>query len=229
MTKYLVIDTETSGLPRFDLPAEAPEQPHIASIAMIYATGEGDAVLTVERETYALIKPTGWELEPGAAAVNGLTMEMLETDGRPIVELMAEYAEAIDDDRVIVAFNAQFDCKMCRGALRRLGMDDRFERTRNLCTMRGASAVMKLAPPEKMMAAGYKTNKMPKLAEAYEYFIGEPLTGAHHALSDAHACLAVFAEMMRRGCAPAPDVHRAKEGTKAGAAFAARQGQGATP
>lgn len=225
----LIVDTETSGLPRFDRPAEHPDQPSIASIAMIFATEDDTGGVTVEREYLALIKPDGWTMEAGAMAVNGLTMERLNAEGIPIAEAMAIYAQAIDDGRIVVAFNAQFDCKMARGALRRLNLDDRFERTPNICTMRAAGELMKLAPTDKMMAAGYKKFKPPKLAEAYRYLFGRDFADAHTALADARACMEIYIELRKRNALPEAEVRCAKEGTKSGEALAMRKATALRP
>lgn len=223
---YLVLDTETTGLPKYDLPADHPDQPHIAAVAMIFV----DAELKIEREYETLIRPDGWEMESDAMAVNGLTMERLEAEGIPILEALAIYAEAIDAGRIVVAHNARFDVKMMRGELRRAKLDDRFDRTKNICTMRGCIGVVKAAPTNSMMAGGRKTFKMPKLAEAYEHFFKCPIEGAHSALVDARACFAIFRKLVKIGCCPEPEVHHAKEGTEAAKALATRQsGPGGDP
>lgn len=216
---YAILDVETTGLPRFDLPADDPSQPRVASVALILC----DAALN---ETFAiehLVKPDGWVMEPGAMAINGLTMERLEAEGVPIAVPLELYCAAIDHGRIIVAHNAQFDCKMMRAELRRAGLDDRFAKTRNICTMRGSADRVRQAPTNAMMATGRKAFKMPKLMEAYEHFYGEPFADAHTALADARACLAILRKLIEFGICPEAAVHHAKEGTRAGAALAARQ------
>lgn len=126
---YLVIDAETSGLFKFrdadgkPVPADAPGQPRLASVAFIMV----DPGMTVISEREFLIKPDGWSLDAGAAAVNGLTMERLEAEGVPVGDVLDLYTNAISDERVVVAFNAQFDTKMMRGELRRAARPDLFE------------------------------------------------------------------------------------------------------
>lgn len=75
--KYAILDTEGNGLFRYkdeagrSVPADADGQPRLAEIVLIFA----DADLKIEREYQAYIKPVGWEMTPGATAVNGLTTE----------------------------------------------------------------------------------------------------------------------------------------------------------
>jgi hypothetical protein len=49
---------------------------------------------------------------------------------------VAVYCAAIDEGRVVVAYNAHHDLKIMRGELRRAGRDDLFAKTRNICAMR---------------------------------------------------------------------------------------------
>ena len=198
--RYLIIDCETSGLPNFKLPADDPAQPRVATFAAIFV----DADLQVEREYSTLIKPDGWVLEPGAAAVNGLTMERLFAEGVPIQQTLDLYAGAIRDGRVVVAHNAQFDCKCMRGEFRRLGLSDLFEQTRNICTMRALTDVCRIPPN-----GGRGGYKFPKLSEACVYF-GFDLLGDHSALNDARACLQLFRKMHELGVVPEAKVHLAK-------------------
>lgn len=215
MPRFLVLDTETSGL---SLPykkgepppaADAPGQPRLASLTVLATTP--DLQIDEEASISALIRPDGWKMSPGATAVNGITDQMLEERGLPVAEVLRIYAQFIDDGWIVVAHNAQFDTKVLRGELRRAGMDDRFKQTLNICTMKAAAAVMKEAPSHKMLAAGIRTFKPPKLTEAYEYFFGRSFDGAHTADADARACLDVFRELMNRGACPVPSILYAKQ------------------
>jgi len=216
--RYLVIDTETSGLPRYDLPAEHPEQPRLCSLALIFAND----LLQPEREPFhALIKPEDWTFDDNseAARVNGFTHAQLTEQGVSIRDVLDLYSTLIRDERrVVIAHNARMDCKMLRGELRRAGLDDLFELTQSICTMRAMVGIAKL--PRKDGRPGYKT---PKLWEAYKHWYGEPPARQHSALADAYACFAVARKLFQHGLLPAPEVHRATEGSKAYAALQARQ------
>lgn len=212
---YLCIDTETTSLPDFSLPADAPGQPRVASLAMILC----DDDLRPIAERYDLVRPDGWVMSSEALAVNGLTMEKLDAEGVPIAPVLDAYARYIDDGAAVMAYGAQFDVKMLCGEMRRLGMDDRFATTRNLCVMRACTGVCKLP---RANGRGYK---FPKLTEAYQHFFKRPFDFPHTALGDARACLEVARFLKRIDCLPEPSVHHAKEGTKAGAALKARQGE----
>lgn len=199
MSKYVVIDTETSGLFDFSKPADAEGQPRLAQLAMIFL-GED---LAEENTVELFIKPDGWELPPEASAVNGLTTEFLNEKGIPVAEALTQYAKAIDDGYIVVAFNAQYDTKIMRGEMRRAAVDDRFERAPNICVMRAAINVCKVP---KAKGGGYK---FPKLLEACVHFGIESME-AHSAMGDAKSALAIFRELHKLNALPEATVHFAK-------------------
>jgi len=214
MTKYLVVDCETTGIPRGDLPADADGQPRMAHLAMIFL----DDSLAVEREESFIVKPDGWVMPAAAEAVNGLSTNYLSAHGRPIALALDAYAAAIDSGYAVVAHKADFDLKILRGELRRAGRDDMFDRTPNICTMRALTDVCQI--PYATKRAGYK---QPKLAEALAHF-GFPVAGLHTAMDDARGAMLLLRKMVELGVCPEPEVHRAREGTKSGEALKARGG-----
>jgi DNA polymerase-3 subunit epsilon len=205
--RYVVIDTESTGLFDFSKPADADGQPRLASLAMIFL----DDQLAVEREQALLIKPDGWVMSKEVEAINGLSTDHLSANGVPVREALLAYTMAVEEGRAVVGFNVQYDAKMLRGELRRAALDDLFDRTPNVCVMRALTGVCRIA---KASGKGYK---FPKLAEAMAHF-KIPQDGAHSALGDARSAMALFRKGMELGVMPEPEVHRAKPGTAAGEA-----------
>lgn len=198
---YLVIDVETSGLSDFKLPADHPSQPYIAAFAALFVSDSFE----LEREYSALIKPDGWSMSKEAADLTGLTDEKLAAEGIPIAEVLAVFTSAVQEGRIVVAHNCQFDLKCLRGSLRRLDLPDLFEITRNICTMRALTDVCKIPPNGNR--GGYK---WPKLSEAAVFF-GFPQMGDHSASADATVCYLLLRKMHELGIVPKPEVHYAKE------------------
>lgn len=194
-------DCETSGLFDFSKPADAAGQPRLAALALIYL----DAALEPLEEYHTLIRPDGWEMSPEVTAINGLTTERLRTEGVPVAEALKRYTDAVDFGAIVVAFNAQFDTKVLRGELRRLGLNDRFESTPNICTMRPMVGVCRLP---KARGGGFK---FPKLIEAYRHFFKSDFEGVHTALGDCRANVRLFRKLVELDLAPEPAVHYAKE------------------
>lgn len=119
--KFLVIDTETTGLFDFKQPADADGQPRLASVAFVLADEAGGEIMAVKR----LIKPDGWEMPDEAFKVNGLSTEFLDANGVPVLTVLEEYEGFIRNGMIVIAFNAQFDTKVMRAEMRRAGRPDR--------------------------------------------------------------------------------------------------------
>lgn len=198
---YIICDTEGTGLFSYKDPADADGQPRMASLTMIFV----NEALEVEKEYSVYIRPDGWKMTEGASKVNGLTDEFLNEHGVPVVEALNEYSSAIDNGRIMAAHNAQHDAKQIRAELRRAGMDDRFERAPNICTMRALTNICKIPPPGRR--GGYK---WPSLSEACVFFHMEEF-GDHTAKADAYACLALLRKLKEMGQMPEPAIHRAKD------------------
>lgn len=174
--KFAVIDTETSGLFDFKLPADASGQPRLAHFCMVLTDENLQETKTVD----LLVKPEGWVMSAEAMAVNNLTMEYLLRCGQPVAESLDAYEIAISMGFTIAAFNVAYDAKIMRGELRRAGRSDIYEQTPTFCVMRAAQKVI--------------GGKVPSLARACEHF-GIPQTAAHTALDDARCALRVMQKM----------------------------------
>lgn len=192
---YLILDCETSSLFRYDLPADAEGQPRLAQIGMIFVRPD----LTIEAEHEFLIKPDGWEMSEEAAAITGLTTERLLADGVDIRPALDLYAAGLDAGRVVVGHNCSFDAKMLRAELRRSGMDDRYIRTRTICTMQ---AFYGKKSPVKIPKANGKGGA-PMLTDCCSFF-GIDLPKAHSALDDARGAHGLLLKLRELNSLPAP-------------------------
>ena len=78
MKPILFYDTETTGLPDFKAPSEAPHQPHIVQLAALLVDPDS-------RQTIAsmdvIVRPAGWTIPGEVAAVHGITTERAEAVG----------------------------------------------------------------------------------------------------------------------------------------------------
>lgn len=186
MPHYLVLDCENTGLFDYSKAADAPGQPRVAQVGMIFVSPDFE----IEAEHEFLIKPNGWSMTPEATAVNGITDEMLNEKGVPIRDALELYAAGLDARRIVVGHNVNFDLKCMRAELRREAMEDRYLLTRSICTMFGSRAICNLG-------------KVPKLAEACEFF-GIKQTAGHTALADAHSAFQIMKHLVARNALPLP-------------------------
>lgn len=198
---YMTLDTEGTGLFDYKQPADADGQPRMASLTIIYC----DADMVEERRYSAFIRPDGWEMTEGATKVNGITTEYLNEHGVPIAEALNEFQSGIDNGYILVAHNAQHDGKQLRAELRRAGMDDRFEQTPQICTMRAMTDVCKIPP-----RGGRGGWKWPALSETL-LFIGETDLGDHTAHNDAEGALKLLRYLKARKLLPEPKVYYKKD------------------
>ena len=199
--KYLVMDSENNGLFNWELPADAPGQPRIASLACILLNDELEVTLQKE----FLIKPDGWEMTKEATAVNGLTTEFLQEHGSPVRECLEFYSEKILEGYIVATYNSRHDCKQMRGELRRAGMDDLFEETPNICLMRASTDICKVP---KKTGKGWK---FPKLSEACAFFKIEPEPTPHNAMEGAIRAMKILLALQALARLPQAEVHYAKE------------------
>jgi DNA polymerase III epsilon subunit-like protein len=189
---YLVFDTETTGLLQFDRPDDAPDQPRLASYALLFV----DDDLRVTDTHYGLVSPKGWAMPAEAERVNGLTTEMLEVAGDDVWVPIHFFREAIDDCRILVAHNLEFDRRIMRGEMLRLDWPGVERIPSGLCTMRALTKACAIPRP---CGGGYK---WPKLHEAVSILLARELHGAHGALADAMGCLDLLRWMKAQGIIP---------------------------
>lgn len=208
--KALVFDTETTGLPDWKQPSEAPQQPHLVEIAAILFDGSNEVDLF-----HALVKPDGWAWDADSEAfkTHGITVERCMDEGIPEPEAVARFPALHARADIRVAHNESFDARILRIAFKRYGhgasgwdmltqderdaIADTFKSRPAYCTCNAAKPIMKLPPTEKMAANPRFRNshKPPNLQEAHQHFLGEAFEGAHGALADARACARVYFAM----------------------------------
>lgn len=179
MSLLLAYKTETTGLPVYKLPSSDPSQPHLVQIAALLVDTETRQVV---EELDVIVHPDGWTIPDDSVTLHGITTDHALEHGiaevKALDRLMALHELAAER----VAHVESFDMRMVRIALKRYRGDapaDVWKEAPAQCTGKLAKTVMGL-------------NKMPKLAEAHQALTGTPMRGAHTAMGDALACMAVF-------------------------------------
>lgn len=183
MTLGLFYDTETSGLPDWHNPSEGEQQPHLVQLAAILVNLETRTVLG-RLET--IIRPEGWEIPEDVVEIHGITAEFASEVGiseERAVELFLDFWR-IADHRI--GHVESFDARIIRIATKRYCDDDTIDAWKEgkenaICTARTAKPLM-----------GVTGRRNPKLSEAYEFFFGVPLEGAHGASEDAQATMDLY-------------------------------------
>lgn len=194
MNLILAYDTETTGLPLWDKPSEDPAQPRIVQLAAeLFDDDTGNTLAGMN----LIIKPDGWTIPAEIEELTGITNEMANLVGVPIKVALDAFMEMWRCSTLRTAHNESFDMRMVRIELMRVDgygqeIADEWKAAPAFCTQAKSTKILNLPPTEKMLRAGRKHAKSPNLAEAYEFFTGEKLEGAHNAAVDLMACKKVF-------------------------------------
>ncbi len=191
--KSLIYDTETTGLPDWAKPSEDPAQPRITQIS---AELVDDDTREVYASFHALIKPDGWTIPAELEQLTGITNAKAEAHGVPMSMALPVFMSLWSRATHRVAHNESFDMRMIRIELMRHAdlaqHADTWKKSPAFCTCEQSKHVLKLPPTPKMVAKGMTTPKPPNLGEAYFFFTGTQLEGAHNAQVDTQACKAVY-------------------------------------
>lgn len=193
----MIFDCETNGLPDWKSPSDALHQPHPVQFAALLidpnTIGEVQAINHI-------VKPDGWTIPDEVAAIHGITTERAMDEGVPESFITGLYLGLSSRSTLRVGHNINFDLRIMRIALMRSGLSrediEAREALPKFCTMNEASKIMKMAPTDKMMAAGITWSKNPKLSEAYKHFFNEEMTGAHDAIVDVRATSRLYFHLM---------------------------------
>lgn len=206
MSLRLFYDTETTGLPLFDQPSEDPRQPHIVQLAAVLVDIDNDYRRVSEFNL--TVRPDGWEIPQDVSAIHGITTERALAIGVPEKDAVTLLTSLwVLDGCIRVAHNESFDARIVRIALKRYfdpafkelatPPSDAWKQGAAECTARMATPMMNLPPTERMRAAGRNHAKTPNLGEAYQHFTGNALDGAHDAMVDVNACIAIYRAMTK--------------------------------
>lgn len=178
------LDFETSGLFKDGLPFDDPSQPRIAQIGVKLF----DANWNCTGRLVSLIKPDGWSMEPDAEASHGISEARCARHGIPIIAGLSVLQAMAANARTIIAHNMEFERKMVRSELARLGSDGLWWQRKApsmFCTMEASTPVCQIEGPY-----GFK---FPSLEEAHRHLIPEmPYSTKHDAEDDLDAAVRIY-------------------------------------
>lgn len=186
---YIVIDCETTGLPRnWKAPIEdVANWPRVIQIAW----SRYDENMRNTETLSFLIRPEGFAIPPEAQHVHHISTERAAIEGKPLSQALSEFAAAVGKSEVVVAHNLRFDESVISAEYLRLGLAPPFENKKRVCTMLGTTDLCRIPG-----AYGYK---WPSLSELHRALFGREFEEAHDAGADVAACANCFLELKRRG------------------------------
>ncbi|WP_299553770.1 DNA polymerase III subunit alpha [Seonamhaeicola sp.] len=189
---YLIFDTETTGLPkRWDAPiTDVDNWPRCIQIAWQLHDAMGHCI---DHQDY-LVQPEGFNIPYDAEKVHGISTELAQEQGVPLVEVLEKFNEALSRTRFVVGQNVKFDlnimgAEFVRGdianPLQELPvLDTCTEHTANLCQIPGGRG---------------GRFKLPTLTELHQHLFNVPFAEAHNATADVEATTRCFLELVRLG------------------------------
>ncbi|MDO5970128.1 DNA polymerase III subunit alpha [Flavivirga aquimarina] len=189
---YLIFDTETTGLPkRWDAPiTDTDNWPRCIQIAWQLHDAMGNCI---DHQDY-LVQPEGFNIPYDAEKIHGISTELAQEQGVPLIEVLEKFNEALSKTKFVVGQNVKFDlnimgAEFVRGdvsnPLQELPvLDTCTEHTASLCQIPGGR---------------YGKFKLPTLTELHEFLFKVPFAEAHNATADVEATTRCFFELVRLG------------------------------
>lgn len=175
-------DTETTGIPDWHEPSDAPQQPHIVQLAAALVDAESRRIIN---SMDLVVRPDHWEIPDDVTKIHGITREyalQVGVDEAFVLKALIQLWEKADRR---VAHNQSFDARIIRIATKRYADEDlqvRWKAGEAECTSKLARPVMDPAP-----------SKFAKLSDAYEQLVGPfDHDGAHAAWADTRACMDLY-------------------------------------
>jgi len=186
---YLVIDCETTGLPK-DRNApirDVDNWPRVIQLAWALYDETQKAAETAA----CLIRPEGFVIPGDAQRIHNITTERAAAEGKDIAETLRSLASAAAKAKVLVAHNLDFDVNVISAEYLRLELEPPFGGKKRICTMRQSARFCGIA--------GKSGFKWPKLSQLHQKLFGSDFDEAHDAGADVAACARCFFALKDRG------------------------------
>lgn len=192
MTKTIIFDTETTGLPR-----DRKKAPHLARnnwpdlVSICWKVFENTTCVRTENH---MIRPEGWVIPEDSIRIHGISNEQAHREGQRLQDVLLLFRRDLEGCSHLIAHNLEFDKHVVQHAfLWRLQIDpDTFwPRDAEFCSAQESVEELKLPMmyPSKDPTKHYK---MPTLNELFSHtFHRPPPSNAHNALRDVEVLSAI--------------------------------------
>jgi len=142
----------------------------------------------IQQQFYVELKPDRQDIDPGALAISGFSLQELEKTGTPPADALRDFAcwldTSVNGRPIFVAFNAPFDWMFVQDYFHRYLGKNPF----------GHSALDMKALAMGVLGKGWPETGMSNVSAA----LGEPLQLEHNALRDAQDQAEIFMALMER-------------------------------
>ncbi len=188
---YLIFDTETTGLPkRWDAPiTDVDNWPRCVQIAWQLHDAMGNCI---EHQDF-MVKPDGFNIPYDAEKVHGISTELAQHQGIPLVDVLEKFNEALGKSKFVVGHNVGFDLNIMGAEFYRQSFENQLQELPVLDTCTEATADLCKLPGGR----GGRF-KLPTLTELHDFLFSKPFVEAHNATADVEATTRCFLELIRR-------------------------------
>lgn len=193
----LMVDVETSGLIKKNLPLESPEQPWLVWIAAQLCDNEGRELAAIRTR----IRANGRSIPDDARAVHGISTRDAGKGGiaeKSALRVLCGHESLVSQARIVAGHGIGFDKSVITGSIIRNGWDTSVWTRPGLQfidTMQAATPFCKLTSAHD--SGGYR---WPSLDEACEILLNEPpRVGAHDAWQDLHRAKRLYFHLRSLG------------------------------
>lgn len=193
MSRFLVFDCETTGLPvrRNITYRDVEAWPRLVQLAWaVY-----DPLGALEAAESRIIKPEGFLIPADSALIHGISQERALAEGADVRSVLGKFVKILEEPfAAVIAHNLDYDGGVVGAELVRAGLPVQLFDRPGLCTMKTTTDLVRLPG-----AYGFK---WPKLEELHAFLFGGSYEGAHDAALDVAATARCFFELLRRGHYP---------------------------
>lgn len=195
--KIFIFDTETSGLPitkgfnNYYCYNDLDKYNSSRLVSICWKVYENEELI---KSNYHIIKPKGFIIDNNSYAckINGITQEIASSNGISIESMFDKLKVDLEECKLIVAHNINFDKHIILSELFRFKKQDIIDIFLSInlyCTMYNGLNITKIK---------FKNSnklKLPKLIELYRHFFNKEFEDAHNAEADVEACAKCYFEM----------------------------------
>jgi DNA polymerase III subunit epsilon len=182
---YLIIDCETTGLPKnWKAPAtDLDNWPRVIQLAWaLYDESNVQVELAID-----LVRPDGFVIPEEAQRIHHITTEQALAEGKNLVEVLRSLKAAASKAKILIAHNVKFDERVISAEYLRMKLDLPFSDKKRVCTMEQSTDYCKIP--------GQYGYKWPTLAQLHQKLFGSGVEEAHDAGADVAACARCFFEL----------------------------------
>ena len=192
--KYLVLDTETNGIPirlnynNYHSYKHTNKYNCSRIVQMSWIIYDNNEKLLEEHDY--IIKPNNFSIEN--SNIHGITNDIAKIKGRNLRDIMDIFIKSLKEVTFVVCHNINFDINVIKSELYRLGRQDLInliDKKILICTLETANNCMKKLG----------LIKSTKLEELYNHFTQEIMEGAHNSRCDVIATNVVFCNLVNGG------------------------------